>query len=129
MSEEKNVLGDKFAEYLNIKTIFAKDGYAKVSLDVRPYFLNGESVVHGGVVFTLADFAFALASNSGKDTALAVNCDIQFIKAGKIGDELFAEAELISRSRRLGTYRIIVTNKTGDILASVQSMSYYKPKS
>ena len=128
MSEDKNLLGDKFAEYLDIKTISAKDGYAKVSLDVRPYFLNGERVVHGGVVFTLADFAFALASNSGNDKALAVNCDIKFIKAGKIDDELFAEAELISRSRRLGTYRIVVTNKKGDILASVQSMSYYKPK-
>ncbi|HRZ40727.1 MAG TPA: PaaI family thioesterase, partial [Candidatus Omnitrophota bacterium] len=72
------------------------------------------------------DYAFALAANSGETPGLGINAGIQFTKAGRPGDELFAEAELVSRSRKLGTYRIVVTDQEGAVLASAQAMAYFK---
>ena len=125
---ENFALKDKFAKHLNVEILDVKDGYAKIRLDVQPHFLNGAGIVHGGIIFSLSDYAFALAANAGEDSGLAINASIQFIKAAKLEDELFAEARLVSRSRRLGTYQISITDKDGVIFATSQSMAYFKPE-
>ena len=127
MPSENSALKDEFAKHLKIDVILAGKDRAKVKLTVQPHFMNGAGLVHGGVIFTLADYAFALAANAGEDAALGVNTNINFVKAARPGDELFAEARLISRSRKLGTYQVDVTNQDGIILASAQSMAYFKP--
>jgi len=126
MTADNPALKDTFARHLGIETLSFKDGYAKVRLAVRPEFLNGAGLVHGGLIFTLADYAFALAANAGEAPGLGINAGIQFTRAGQPGDELFAEAELVSKSKKLGTYRIVVTNQEGAVLASVQAMAYFK---
>jgi len=126
MPSENSALKDKFAQHLQINIVSCEEGRAKVKLTVQPHFLNGAGLVHGGVIFTLADYAFALASNAGEDSALGVNANVNFVKAAHPGDELYAEAWLISRSRKLGTYRIDVTNQDGAILATSQSLAYFK---
>ena len=126
MPSESPALRDQFAKHLEIETVSWQEGAAKVRLVFKPYFLNGAGIIHGGVIFSLADYAFALAANSPSETDLAVNASINFIKAARPGDELFAEAKLISRSRRLGTYQITVTDQNGVVLALAQSMAYLK---
>ena len=126
MSSENSALKDKFAQHLGIEVLSCSEGHAKVKLVVQPHFLNGAGLVHGGILFSLADYAFALASNAGEDSGLAVNSSINFIKACAAGDELFAEAGLVSRSRKLGTYQIDVTNRSGEEVARVQSLAYFK---
>ncbi len=126
MPSESPALRDQFAKHLEIETVSWQEGHAKVRLVFKPYFLNGAGLVHGGVIFSLADYAFALAANSPSESGLAVNASINFIKAARVGDELFAEAKLISRSRRLGTYQITVTDQNGVVLALAQSMAYLK---
>ncbi len=126
MAAENPALKDQFARYLGIEVVSLKDDHAKVRLVVRPEFLNGAGLAHGGVIFSLADYAFALAANSGEAPGLGINAGIQFTRAGQPGDELFAEAELVSKSKKLGTYRIVVTNQDGAVLASAQAMAYFK---
>lgn len=126
MQKENPAFKDKFAQSLQIEVLSATEGSAKVKLVVQPHFLNGAGIVHGGVLFSLADYAFALASNAGEDSGLAINAAISFIKAVLPGDVLFAEAQLISRTRKLGSYQITVTNQDGAIVARVQSQAYFK---
>ncbi len=123
---ENLALKDHFAKHLNAQVIDVQDGYARVKLVVRPEFLNGAGLAHGGVIFSLADYAFALAANSGGGMGLGINADIHFIKPAQVGQEIFAEVREVSRSRRLGTYHGNITNDQGDILAQFQSMAYFK---
>ncbi|MCK9431459.1 MAG: PaaI family thioesterase [Candidatus Omnitrophica bacterium] len=126
MSAENPALDDKFAQHLKIEVLSCEEGHARAGLKVQPYFLNGAGFVHGGVIFTLADYVFALAANAGGNPGLAVNSSVNFIKTGLPADELTAEAVLVSRSRKLGTYQVEVRNQNGDILARMQTMAYFK---
>lgn len=116
---------DKFAAHLRIEILSVGKNRARVRLAVRPCFMNGVGLVHGGIIFSLADYAFALAANAGGDAGLAVDTQIHFIRAALPSDTLYAYARLVSRSRRLGTYRVDVTNRDGAILACTQSMAYF----
>jgi len=123
---ENVALKDRFAKHLNAKIVEVKPGCAKVKLVVQKEFLNGAELAHGGVIFSLADYAFALAANADGSMGLGINADIHFIKSARSGEEIFAEVQEVSRSRRLGTYHGSITNAAGDILAQFQSMSYFK---
>ncbi len=126
MSSKNPALNDKFAKHLGIEVVSFDDGHARVRLSAAPHFLNGAGLVHGGVLFTLADYAFALTANAGEAPGLGINSNMNFIKAARPGDELFAEATLVSRSRKLGTYRLQVTDRDGAMLACGQAMAYFK---
>ena len=81
---------------------------------VREPMLNGHRICHGGLIFTLADSTFAFACNSHNQRAVAAQCDITFIRPGKLGDVLVATAREISRSGRSGIYDVRVTS--GDVV-------------
>ena len=87
--------------------------------------LNGVNVVHGGAIFTLADLAFAAASNSHGTVAVAINASIWFVTAAREGT-LYAEAKEVSRNPKLATYSIQVTDDSGDIVAHFEGMVYRK---
>lgn len=117
---------DYFARDLGAEIIKAGNYSAEVRLKIRPEFLNGMKSVNGGVMFSLADYAFALAANSGNEDGVAVNCNIQFIKPGFEDDVLEASVEEVSRSRRLGIYTGLVRNQKKEILACFQATAYFK---
>ncbi|MBF0386099.1 MAG: hotdog fold thioesterase [Candidatus Omnitrophica bacterium] len=123
---ENFALKDKLAKHLGAEIVEVKSGYAKVKLKIQPHFLNGIDIVHGGIIFTLADYAFALASNTGEETGVAINASINFVKAGLPDDTLYAEIKETSRSKRIGNYTGTVTNLQDQLLASFQSLAYYK---
>lgn len=116
---------DKFAEYTGIELLDAKEGYAKCKMQINENHLNGIGTVHGGAIFTLADFTFAVAANSYGTVTVAINANISFMKAARSGT-LFAEAEEISMNPKLGTYTINVTDDTGELIAIFQGMAYRK---
>ncbi len=78
-------------------------------MTVQPHMVNGQRIAHGGFIFLLADSTFAFACNSHNERAVAAQCQITFIKPGKLGDKLVATAREISRSGRSGIYDIRVT--------------------
>jgi acyl-CoA thioesterase len=119
---------DLFARHVGIELISAHNGYAKASLAIKEHHLNGVKRVHGGVIFTLADLAFAAASNSQGRVAVAINASIQFLRAPK-GSVLFAEAREISCDHKLASYEITVTDETGEVIAAFQGMVYRKKES
>jgi acyl-CoA thioesterase len=114
---------DRFAAHNGIEILDIAPGRARVRMQVAEHHLNGLDMVHGGAVFSLADLAFAAASNSHGSAAMGVNASIAYVKAAG-GDMLYAEAEEVSRSRRLATYEIRVTDTSGQLVALFQGTVY-----
>jgi acyl-CoA thioesterase len=86
-----------------------KPGEATLTMTVQPHMVNGQGIAHGGFIFLLADSAFAFACNSHNERAVAAQCNISFIRPGKLGDLLIATAREISRTGRSGIYDVRVT--------------------
>jgi len=118
--------GKDFSKNIGIELMEVGYGYAKAKLKITEFHLNQAGVAHGGAVFTLADFAFAVASNSFGKVSLAINTSISFIHASKAGDVLIAEAKLVDESNRLATYEVVVKN--GEKKAAFFTGTVYKTK-
>jgi acyl-CoA thioesterase len=116
---------DRFAARTGIQLIEAGDGYAKAALDITEEHLNSVGTAHGGVLFTLADFVFAVACNSYGTVAVAVNASISYFKAVTQGT-LTATAKEISLQRKLSTYMIEVRDTENTLVALFQGMAYRK---
>ena len=116
---------DRFAARNDIELLEVRPGFARAKMTVQPHHWNGLGTVQGGAIFTLADFAFAAASNSHGTVAVAVNVSISFLQAGREG-QLWAEAREISRNPKLGTYTVEVRNDAGELIALFQGMAYRK---
>ena len=116
---------DRFAKYVGIELIEVSEGKARVRLKIRQEHLNGVDLVHGGAIFALADFAFAVASNSHGTIALGVNANISYLKAAR-GGVLTADAIEVARNPNLATYQINITNEEDDLIAVFQGTVYRK---
>jgi acyl-CoA thioesterase len=116
---------DRYAALTGIEIIEAKKGYCKAQLKITEKHLNAANVVQGGAIFTLADFAFAVASNSHGQLALAINVNITFLKGISEGI-LFATATEFDNPRKLGAYDVIVTNEKDEIIARFNGLVYRK---
>jgi len=116
---------DRFAGHCGIVLDQVEPGTAKASMRIEPYHLNGARTVHGGAIFTLADFAFAVASNSHGTLAMGITTSVSFVKAAKEGT-LYAEAQELSRNAKLATYLVQVTDDAGALIASFQGTVYRK---
>ena len=116
---------DRFAERANIELLSVSPGHARAKMMLHPHHLNGYGTAQGGAIFTLADLAFAAASNSHGTVAVAINVSITFMKAGQSGT-LWAEAREISRNFKLGSYMVEVKDDAGDLVAVFQGMVYRK---
>ena len=100
-------LEDLFPQSLGIKLETVRAGYARVSMEISPEMHNFNGVTHGGALFTLADTAFGLASNT-RGTALALHITVNYVKATVSGDRLTAVAEEEHLTRSTGIYRMTV---------------------
>jgi len=100
---------DDASKGLGMEIVEIGPGFATLAMTVRPDMVNGQRIAHGGFIFLLADSTFAFACNSRNERTVAAQCDITFIKPGKLGDRLVATAREISRRGRSGIYDIRVT--------------------
>lgn len=116
---------DRFARHVGIEIVEAREGRAKARMRVGPEHLNGLGMVHGGAIFSLADYAFAAACNSYGCVSVAINANISYVKAAK-GGLLVAEAEEIRQEGKLGTCLVRVTDEQGEVIATFQGLSYRK---
>ncbi len=107
----KMVADDQASQDLGIKIDSRKAGSAEARFEVRSNMLNGHNVCHGGLIFTLADTAFAFACNSYNKVTLAAGASIEFLRPAKLGDRLTATATERHRGRRTGLYDVVVTNQ------------------
>jgi len=116
---------DKFARHCGIELLEVGAGWAKTCMKIESYHLNGARTVHGGAIFTLADFAFAVASNSHGTLAMGINTSVSFVKAATQGT-LFAEAREQAKNPRLASYSVQINDDAGDTVAIFQGMVYRK---
>ena len=119
---------DRVANFYRMKVKEVREGYALVELLVGDSALNAAGVCQGGVIFSLADFAFAVASNSYGNVALATSANINFMKPALKGEKLIAEAKEVNRSRRVGVYEVIVRKEDGTAVALFVGQAYFLDK-
>ncbi|MBI4277874.1 MAG: hydroxyphenylacetyl-CoA thioesterase PaaI [Armatimonadetes bacterium] len=100
-----------FPDRLGIEVIHAGDGRAHVRAAVNDDHLNAHGIAHGGFLFTLADEAFALASNSRGVFAVALSVRMDYFRPVAVGDVLDAEATEEYLGRRVGTYRVEIRRR------------------
>jgi acyl-CoA thioesterase len=119
---------DRFARHNGIVLLEAGEGMAVASMKIEPYHFNGAGTVHGGAIFTLADFAFAVASNSHGTLAMGISTSVNFVKAPLRGT-LFARASEQSINTKLASYSVIVSDDENNTVAMFQGMVYRKKES
>ena len=101
----------------------AREGYARVAMTLRADMLNGHGTAHGGMVFALADTAFAYACNSRDETTVAQQASIVFLSAARAGERLVAEAQERAREGRSGVYDVAVRSGDGRAVAEFRGLS------
>jgi acyl-CoA thioesterase len=107
---------DAASRMLGIELAGYGPGWARTRMTVRDDMVNGHGICHGGLIFSLADTAFACACNSWGPVTVAAGCDIVFVAPAGGGDVLTAEARMRSRYGRNGIYDVTVTH--GDRLVA-----------
>ena len=116
---------DRFAKLLGFHIEELEEGFATVSTTIKEEHLNGADVVHGGFLFSLADYAFALASNSKNNLSLAISANILFSKA-KSGGQLFAKAKELSDGKKIATYEVRISDEEDATIATFTGTVYRK---
>jgi len=106
---------DYFRELLGIKVLEIKDGYAKMSMQITKKHTNAHGFTHGGVLFSLADCAFAEAVNFGDRQAVAVHVSINYLRPTVEGDVLIAEANTVSDGKTLALCSVAVKKECKDV--------------
>ncbi len=111
------------SDFLGLALEGAGEGWARCSMVVRAEMLNGLETCHGGMIFSLADNAFAWACNSRNVKTFAQHAAISFLSPGRLGEKLTAEAREESAEGRTGVYTVRVTGEDGRVVAVFQGLS------
>lgn len=101
----------------------ARAGYARLRMTLRQDMLNGHRTAHGGMVFSLADTAFAYICNGRNERTVAAQASIVFLDAAKEGETLIAEGQELSRAGRSGVTRVSVRTEDGRAIAEFTGYS------
>jgi acyl-CoA thioesterase len=120
---------DGYARALGVELVTVEDDRIVVGLVVRPDHLNFLELGHGGMVFSLADCAFSLASNAAGARAVAIDTHLVLTAPTGVGDRLEAAAVEASRGRTLGTYRVGVTRGDGRTVGLFTGTVHITPES
>ncbi len=114
---------DRASQALGMRIERVAPGFAELSMTIRGDMVNGHALCHGGLVFTLADSAFAFACNSTNFNTVAAGCSIEFLAPGREGDVLTATARERAQGQRAGVYDIDVRNQDGATIALFRGKS------
>ena len=124
---DANLLAGKVAETMlaaegtgpawGIRIDEVRAGYARISMKLREDMLNGHRIAHGGIVFALADTAFAYVCNGGNERTVAAQASIVFLGSAQAGETLVAQAEEVASEGRSGVTRVTVRTADGRAIA------------
>ena len=123
-SAEYLLANDMYSRWAGIEMLAVDEGSATLCMTIRPEMVNGFGICHGGITFSLADSAFAMASNTGGEIAVALEVNISYTMKAIPGDVLTARAERISDTRRIGVYNVTVTNQRDETIAIFRGTVY-----
>ncbi len=114
---------DRASQWLGLKLIEVRGGFARMCMEVKPHMANGHDIGHGGLTFALADSTFAFACNSYNINAVAAACSIEFLAPARVGDVLTATAQEQTLVGRNGIYDVRVTNQRDEVVALFRGKS------
>ena len=103
--------------FFGMKLLELSPGHARVSMKMRPEYLTFNGYIFGGIITSIADQAFACATNSMGRPSIATQFNVHFIAAAAPGDELIAEGKVLRKGRRVDVCEIAVTNQDGRLVA------------
>ena len=121
----EKIRGEPYAGSLGIRIDTVEEGFAVCSVTITGNMLNFLGVVHGGLIFSLADVAFSAASNTDHFPSYALDVSGSFFKAPRIGDIVVAEARRVHATKRTGVYRIEVSSG-GELIATFNGTVFRK---
>lgn len=119
---------DRFTEWLGLQIDEHRKGYCKLHYVVTDTMLNGFDNIHGGILFSAADSAFAFACNSYGIITVALDVSISFTQPAKTGDLLTVEATEVYLGNKIGIYDIRTTNQKGELVALFKGTAYRTSK-
>ena len=115
---------DRASRDLGIKLDEIRPGYARMSMQVEAWMLQGYAVCHGGLLFALADTAMAFASCSHNQQHVALHANIDFLRPANRGDTLVAIATEGNRSNRTGMYNVTIENGEGKAVCHFRGRTF-----
>ena len=122
-SADAMLAGDRASAGAGVELADVGPGRATMTMTIRPDMVNGHDIAHGGLVFLLADTAFAVACNSYGQSTVAAGCDIAFLEPARAGDRLQAQATERHRAGRSGIYDVSVLRDDGTVVAELRGRS------
>lgn len=122
----KRVSNDRFARLVGVRLLEVRPGYAVTEMEITDNHLNGVDRVQGGAIFTLADYAFAAASNSDGIPTLGININITYFKSPR-GKKIRAEASEVNVQNRIGGYKVDIFDDDDTLIACFSGLGYRKP--
>jgi acyl-CoA thioesterase len=117
------IAADPWGRALGIELLELAPGYCRAALSLGPAMVNFHGSPHGGVLFSLADYAFGAACNAHGEVAVATTVTIQFLAAPQPGARLVAEARATRQGRRAGFYAMTISDEAGTLVAVCQAVS------
>jgi len=108
---------DHASRGLGMRLEWAASGRARLSMTITEAMANGHGICHGGFIFALADSAMAFAANHRGDIDVAQHASVSFIRPGRVGETLVAEAAERARAGRSGIYDVRVSTTDGALVA------------
>ena len=121
---EAMLAADQASRAMGMAIIAVSAGCATMQMTVRADMVNGHQTCHGGIIFTLADSAFAFACNNRNLLTVASGCSIEFLAPAYAGDILTAEAREVALRGRTGVYDVAISNQTGTVIAAFRGRSH-----
>lgn len=115
---------DPFSKWLGIELIEIDKGFCKLKMKVRKEMLNGFNIMHGGISYSLADSAFAFASNSDGIMSVTVTSNMSYPNSVNINDTLIAEAKIISQSKKNNVLDVTICNQKDEIVGLFRGTAY-----
>lgn len=103
--------GDAFSHWLGIRVLEIKKGFSKLEMTVEEQMVNGFTIAHGGISYSLSDSALAFAANGYGLKCVSIETSISHTRPAKIGDVLTAECIELNRGKTIGIYEVTVTNQ------------------
>ncbi len=119
---------DAFSQWLGIQLIAVSEGNVSICMTVREEMTNGFKIAHGGITYSLADSAFAFASNSWGEQAVSIETSISHTRPVHVGDVLTAETNMENKSKRLAIYHVKVTNQDDKVVALFKGTVFHTGK-
>ena len=119
---------DAFSQLMGIEVLETGLGTCKLRCTVHQDMLNGHSILHGGISYSLSDSALAFASNSHGNRAVSIETSISHIRKGEVGDVLTAVAKEVHRGRTIGIYEVTVTNQHNKVVSHFKGTVHVSPE-